>query len=341
MTEDMVAVLDMRWRIEELQEVVSNAECSVIHCGGRADDHEPPRVDMEQGEVDDITFAVAALDLGTLETRAVPAVDAEEGDECPVCLETLVLNDPMRLPCTHLICNQCLQQLHRHGVNQLCPLCRAKLPCGCDTLYSEAVTLWTRADRGKGDRDSQFRQAVGLCQRVMELDSTHAGATGLLGRCYQDGLGLELCKRTALGLLEKAMKINEAVLGPHHPNTATSLNNLATLHHNMGNHKLTIRLFTRALEIREAVLGPRHPDTASSLNNLAMLHHKLRGTGLQRANDKRNESGLVEAVDAAAIADRARASLLAELELEELELEEVDAKTKKNKLDPKKKKKKK
>jgi hypothetical protein len=70
-----------------------------------------------------------------------------------------------------------------------------------------------------------------------------------------------------------------------------------------------------------------------------MLHDELRGTGLQRANDKRNESGLAEAVDAVAIADRARASLLAELEREELELKELDAKTKKNKLDPKKKKK--
>ncbi len=96
----------------------------------------------------------------------------------------------------------------RHGVNQLCPLCRAKLPCGCGTLYGEAATLWTRADRGYGDRGSQFRQADGLCQRVVELDSSHAGAIGLLGQCYQDGLGLELCKRTALGLLEKAMKIN-------------------------------------------------------------------------------------------------------------------------------------
>ena len=210
MMDDMVAVVGMGGSIDELNEVVSNAECAVIHGGGtcRADDHEPPRVDMKRGEVDDITSAEAALDLGALETR----VDADEGDECPVCLETLVLNDPIRLPCKHLICNPCLQQLHRHGVNQLCPLCRAKLPCGCDTLYSEAATLWTRADRGKGDRDSLFHQAVGLCQRVMELDSTHARAIGLLGRCYLDGLGLELCKRTALGLLEKAMKIYGAVL---------------------------------------------------------------------------------------------------------------------------------
>ena len=60
----------------------------------------------EEGEID-------------LETRAVPAVDTEEGDECPVCLETLKLNNPMQLLCKHLICKQCLQQLHMHGANQL------------------------------------------------------------------------------------------------------------------------------------------------------------------------------------------------------------------------------
>ena len=114
-----------------------------------------------------------------------------------------------------------------------------------------------------------------VCQRVMELDSTHARAIGLLGRCYKDGLGLELCKRTALGLLEKAMKINEAVLGPHHPHMAQSLSNLAMLHKDMGNHKAARPLLTRALEIREAVLGPRHPDTAQSLNNLATLHQAM------------------------------------------------------------------
>ena len=174
--------------------MVSHVDCAVIH-GGRADDQEPPRIDMERGDVSDITSAVAALDLGALETRAVPAEDAKESDECPVCLETVVLKDQIRLPCKHLICNQCLQQLHRHGVNQLCPLCRAKLPCGCGILFGEAFTLWMsrmRADRGKGDRDSQFRQAVGLCKRVMELDGTrlgtrwcscggNLGAIGLLG----------------------------------------------------------------------------------------------------------------------------------------------------------------
>ena len=37
---------------------------------------------------------------------------------------------------------------------------------------------------------------------------------------YKDGLGLELCKRTALGLYEKAMTINEVLLGPRDLDTA-------------------------------------------------------------------------------------------------------------------------
>ena len=204
------------------------------------------------------------------------------------------------------------------------------------SLVKLEITLWTRADRGKGDRDSQFRQAVGLCQRVMELDSTHTGAIGLLGKCYKDGLGLELCTRTALGLYEKAMKIHEDVLGPCHPALAVSLNGLAGLHKDMGNREAALPLYARALEIREDVLGPRHPDTAVLRSNLETLHREFHGTGLQRPNDKRNECGSVAAVDAVAIADRARESLLAELELEEL-----NAKTKSSKIDPKKKKKKK
>ena len=97
----------------------------------------------------------------------------------------------------------------------------------------------------------------------------------MLGRCYNDGLGLELFKRTALGLYELATKINEDLLGPRHPDTATSINNLAKLHRDMGNHKSALPVYTRALEIREAVLGPRDPDTATSINNLAKLHREM------------------------------------------------------------------
>ncbi len=70
--------------------------------------------------------------------------------------------------------------------------------------------------------------------------------------------------RRALGILEQA-------LGPAHPDTATSLNNLAGLLDDQGQYAEAEPLYRRALEIRGKSLGPEHPDTAQSLNNLALL----------------------------------------------------------------------
>ncbi|MGC2092229.1 MAG: tetratricopeptide repeat protein, partial [Methylocella sp.] len=63
----------------------------------------------------------------------------------------------------------------------------------------------------------------------------------------------------------------EASLGPEHPDTAQSLNNLALLLQNQGDLAGAQPLHERALAIREKALGPDHPDTAASLNNLASL----------------------------------------------------------------------
>jgi tetratricopeptide (TPR) repeat protein len=70
---------------------------------------------------------------------------------------------------------------------------------------------------------------------------------------------------------ERALAIREKVLGPEHPDTATSLNNLAGLLQDQGDLRGARPLFERALAIYEKVLGPVHPDTATSLNNLAIL----------------------------------------------------------------------
>ena len=60
------------------------------------------------------------------------------------------------------------------------------------------------------------------------------------------------------------------MLGPEHPATALSLNNLGALLDSQG-QLASPALFVRALAIREKVLGPEHPDTARSLNNLGYL----------------------------------------------------------------------
>ena len=76
----------------------------------------------------------------------------------------------------------------------------------------------------------------------------------------------------AIPLAEHALAIREAQLGPDHPATASSLNDLAGLYDSMGRYGEAEPLYQRALTIREAQLGPDHLATASSLNNLALLY---------------------------------------------------------------------
>src|SRR5271165_4756914 len=72
-------------------------------------------------------------------------------------------------------------------------------------------------------------------------------------------------------LYREALRIRHKVLGNEHPDTATSLNNLALLYHEMGEYAKAEPLYREALRIRQKVLGPEHPSTAASLNNLALL----------------------------------------------------------------------
>ncbi|APZ54423.1 Tetratricopeptide repeat-containing protein [Salipiger abyssi] len=61
-------------------------------------------------------------------------------------------------------------------------------------------------------------------------------------------------------------------MGPEHPDTLTSVNNLAVLYRSTGRYGEAEPLYRRALEARERVLGPEHPDTLRSVNNLAALY---------------------------------------------------------------------
>jgi len=79
----------------------------------------------------------------------------------------------------------------------------------------------------------------------------------------------------AFPIARKALELGEETLGPDHPGTAKSLNNLALLYQEMGDYAKAEPLFQRALKIKEKALGPEHPDTATSLDNLAALYHAM------------------------------------------------------------------
>ena len=76
----------------------------------------------------------------------------------------------------------------------------------------------------------------------------------------------------AIAVAEPLLADQERVLGPDHPDTLTSQNNLAAAYRAAGRAAEAIALHERTLADRERVLGPDHPDTLQSRNNLALAY---------------------------------------------------------------------
>ncbi|RPA89592.1 TPR-like protein [Choiromyces venosus 120613-1] len=95
----------------------------------------------------------------------------------------------------------------------------------------------------------------------------------------------------AATMVRRALEGREKVLGPDHPDTLTSVNNLASLLRALGRHGESETMSRRALEGREKVLGPDHPDTLTSVNNLASLLQTLGRHGESETMSRRALEG--------------------------------------------------
>jgi tetratricopeptide (TPR) repeat protein len=69
----------------------------------------------------------------------------------------------------------------------------------------------------------------------------------------------------------KSSSLRKEVLGPAHPDTLTSINNLALVLYSQGKYKEAEAINRQELEHTEKVLGPRHPDTLASTTTLALV----------------------------------------------------------------------
>ena len=78
-----------------------------------------------------------------------------------------------------------------------------------------------------------------------------------------------------LGMPQLALTLTDSVtragdtLGPDHPSTLASRNNLAGAYQDAGRLDEAITLYQQTLEDRTRILGPHHPNTLTSRNNLA------------------------------------------------------------------------
>ncbi len=64
----------------------------------------------------------------------------------------------------------------------------------------------------------------------------------------------------------------KAKLGPEHPHTINSMNNLAGAYQAAGKLDLALPLFEESLMLMEAKLGPEHPHTLVIMNNLGSAY---------------------------------------------------------------------
>ena len=72
----------------------------------------------------------------------------------------------------------------------------------------------------------------------------------------------------------RALDSREKMLGKEHPDTLTSVSNLASVLQDQGKYEEAEEMNRRALDSREKVLGKEHPDTLTSAYCLAYLLHQ-------------------------------------------------------------------
>ena len=91
-------------------------------------------------------------------------------------------------------------------------------------------------------------------------------------------LATTLWNATDLGMPQLALTLTDSVtragdlLGPHHPHTLASRNNLAIAYRAAGRLDEAIPLYQQNLEDRTRILGPHHPSTFASRHNLASAY---------------------------------------------------------------------
>jgi len=116
--------------------------------------------------------------------------------------------------------------------------------------------------------NSAFVQALTLEEQAKLEEAQQYNAK--LVELYQKGQAQQ-----AVPYAEKIFNIRKDTLGEKHPNTLTSLNNLAVIYRAVGRLDEALPLYEKAYGLLLQVLGDRHPDTLSSLNNLAGIYQAV------------------------------------------------------------------
>jgi tetratricopeptide (TPR) repeat protein len=152
-------------------------------------------------------------------------------------------------------------------------------------LCALATRLLTQVANDLGE---PWRDRVGARDLVQQVIALHEHLAPLLSaesEVMRDVLRLRGWAQACLNLLGDSSTLAiglgpavladfEWVLGPDHPDSQNSRNDLAQAYSDAGQLREAISLHERTLASRERLLGPDHPDTVTSRNNLAGAYYR-------------------------------------------------------------------
>ena len=140
----------------------------------------------------------------------------------------------------------------------------------CATSVLSGIDV-DRLDNDEQQRD-ETRHLIEQLISVASQDYSHSlfsepQVSSKLAETLHDATSLGM-SQLALGLTDSVTRACDA-LGPHHPDTLASRNNLAGTYRDAGRLDKAIALYEQTLEDSIRVLGPDHPSTLTSRFNLA------------------------------------------------------------------------
>lgn len=125
------------------------------------------------------------------------------------------------------------------------------------------ITMKALLDRSAELIDDRFQQQPTV---QAEVQSTLAKAYYGIGR-YAD----------AVRLWEAALNTRRQHLGETHPDTLSSMNNVATGRSKTGDPQSALQMLEQVVQLRKQHLGHDHPDTINTINNLAQSYAQCGG----------------------------------------------------------------
>jgi hypothetical protein len=71
--------------------------------------------------------------------RPQPMIEkVNSGPKCTICMGEMIVKESMKLPCSHVFHQRCIEAMRERSASQVCPICRSDLP------------TWSTCPKGKG-----------------------------------------------------------------------------------------------------------------------------------------------------------------------------------------------